>query len=165
MSKKTGKEVYRAAPGAPFSDADAQAIGVRLKQLREANGGALTPEIFVADARDKTSPLHRHIEWNRTAGLRQYQLHQASVIISKVRVVISEQLVLRQHVHVRIKSEEAPQRPVYVSVQEAKQDEHLSGQVIKRLCSQLRSIRQSLADYSDYFGVVIEAIDTVVASD
>jgi len=53
-----------------------------LSRISLANGGLLRPEDVVKAARVKTSPLHRHFEWNNTRAAAAHRLWQARQLIS-----------------------------------------------------------------------------------
>ncbi len=65
-----------------------EAVRQRLEALARANGGRLTPEHVVADARDKLSPLHVHFEWDTKKAAQLYWLEQARQLIRSVRVEV-----------------------------------------------------------------------------
>ena len=70
---------------------DRKAIEDRINQIAGENRGKITPELVVADASDKNSPLHRWIEWDDDKAAYQHRLDQARRLISSVRIVIEEQ--------------------------------------------------------------------------
>lgn len=53
-----------------------------LNRLSATNGGLLMPEVVVEAAKPKTSPLHKHFEWNNTKAAAQHRLWQARQLIS-----------------------------------------------------------------------------------
>lgn len=65
-----------------------EAIRTRLQQLADANGGLLTPEMVVADARKKDSPLHSQFDWDTKKAAHSWWIAQARDLIRSVRVVI-----------------------------------------------------------------------------
>lgn len=56
-----------------------------LKRIADENGGILKPEIVVAEARPRTSPLHSRFTWDNTKAAHEYRLWQARQLI---RVVV-----------------------------------------------------------------------------
>lgn len=62
-----------------------------LKRLEVKNGGVLTADLVVADARRKSSPLHRRFEWDVEKAAKKYWLETARGIIASVKVVIIEE--------------------------------------------------------------------------
>lgn len=66
----------------------------RVKELSLSNGGLLTPDLIIEDAKSKTSPLHSLFEWNlKKAALAQWQ-YTARVIVASVHVSVSEHKVI-----------------------------------------------------------------------
>lgn len=60
----------------------------RLAKLAKANGGILTPNAVVDDAKNPSSPLHDQFEWDNDVAAEKYRLEQARELIRKVRVDI-----------------------------------------------------------------------------
>jgi hypothetical protein len=65
------------------------AIRQRLADIEAANGGRLTPDAVVRDARRKDSPLHAHFEWDVKKAAAAHWLDQARQLITSVRVLIT----------------------------------------------------------------------------
>ena len=63
----------------------------RIVELAEANGGRITPEQVLEDARDPESPLHNYFEWDVETAARQYWLDQARTLIRSVKIVTREE--------------------------------------------------------------------------
>lgn len=68
-----------------------EAIRERLQQLAEANGGLLTPEAVVNDAKSKSSPLHGQFTWDVKQAAYERWLDQARSLIRTVRIEIVEE--------------------------------------------------------------------------
>jgi len=64
-----------------------EAIRVRLAEIEMTNGGRLTPDDVVADAKDVDSPLHACFEWDTDKAAAAYWIEQARNIITSIRVV------------------------------------------------------------------------------
>lgn len=64
------------------------AISARLEQLAASNGGRLTPELVIEDAKSEDSPLHQHFEWDQGKAAYSHWLEQARTLIRSVRVEI-----------------------------------------------------------------------------
>lgn len=58
--------------------------------LSEKHGGKISPEIVLADAKRKSSPLHGFFCWDNTRAAEQYRLIQASCLIRRVKVTFHE---------------------------------------------------------------------------
>ena len=55
--------------------------------------GRLTPESVVEAARDASSPLHEHFNWNNESAAHSHRIEQARRLIRSIRVVIVEDAV------------------------------------------------------------------------
>ena len=62
-------------------------VAQALEEVREANGGTLTPQAVVEAARDNASPLHECFTWDDSEAAEQYRLWEARQLI-RVRVVL-----------------------------------------------------------------------------
>ena len=52
--------------------------------LAEKNEGRITPDMILADAKRKSSPLHKYFDWNDQKAGRKWRLEQARTLIEKV---------------------------------------------------------------------------------
>lgn len=60
----------------------------RLEELTKAHGGVLTPEVVVEDARNESSPLHKHFEWSEKKAAEAFRIEQARRLIREVKIQI-----------------------------------------------------------------------------
>ena len=65
--------------------AQQQSKAERIKALADKHGG-ITPEIVLADARKKNSPLHSHFVWDDSTAAERYRLVQAAELIRRIKV-------------------------------------------------------------------------------
>lgn len=65
-----------------------KAVAERLEKIRARNGGVLTPEHVVEDARSVKSPLHEMFPWSDKEAAHKHRLDIAREIIRHVRVEI-----------------------------------------------------------------------------
>jgi hypothetical protein len=68
-------------------EADPQEIGEAIAAVAERQGGRLTPDAVVEEARSPESVLHRHFEWDNDVAAEAYRLDQARGIIRCIRIV------------------------------------------------------------------------------
>lgn len=89
-SKKNQKAVftYKAAQGAPYTDADVQKVVPTILALEREHGGAFRPKHVLEAARNPRSPLYGLFEWNDRKAAEKYRLVQARRLIKAVRYVI-----------------------------------------------------------------------------
>lgn len=77
-------------------------VRIRLENLAAKHNGLLTPEAVVADAKDPTSPLHEHFEWNVKKAAMSHWIDTARMLIRSVRVIVTtERSVLSTVAYVR----------------------------------------------------------------
>lgn len=69
-----------------IKDASAQRIGEALEKIAADNDGDLTPGAVLQAARSRSSPLHRHFEWNDERAAEAHRLNQARQIIRIIRI-------------------------------------------------------------------------------
>jgi hypothetical protein len=67
--------------------ADPQLIGEALEAIRVASGGQLHPQLVVEGARNPTSLLHSHFEWDDRKAAELHRTDQARALIRSIRVI------------------------------------------------------------------------------
>lgn len=65
------------------------AVVLELKRIASENGGILKPDVVVAEARPKDSPLHSRFEWDDAKASHEYRIWQARQLI-RVSVEVIE---------------------------------------------------------------------------
>ena len=155
---------------------DAQVVGEYLEAIR-AKRQALTPEIVLADARAKRSPLHAFFEWDDSIAAERYRLDQAGHLIRAVVVTFdpTEPEPDRQVQLVGVAARPlAPARPVraflaikgddgaadYVGTSEAMADPSMRQQVLERAHAELNSVARKWRELRE-LGEVFGALDRV----
>lgn len=109
---------------------DELALRERLQQLADDNGGRLTPQAVVADARDPESPLHSRFTWDDAAAAEQHRLSQARQIIRSVEVVIKNTTTtVRAPYYVR-DPEAGAQEQGYVALKAVRGEAELAREVV-----------------------------------
>lgn len=68
------------------------AVNDRLRQLQEESGGQLTAALVIEDAKNISSPLHSHFEWDESRAAYSHWVTVACRLINgfKVHVVVSQ---------------------------------------------------------------------------
>lgn len=106
------------------------AVRQRLAEIEAANGGRLTPDMVVKDAKRKDSPLHTHFEWDSKKAAEAYWVIQARELITSVRVEVrTENSVVRVVGYVRDPSASSDEQG-YVSVRKLRSDQDLAREAI-----------------------------------
>ena len=67
---------------------DKAEIRERLQSLADRNGGRLTPQTVVEDAKREDSPLHELFEWDARRGHEIYLMHRAREVIRSVKITV-----------------------------------------------------------------------------
>lgn len=61
-----------------------------LTKIARQNGGVLKVEDVLSEARDESSPLHKHFEWDDSEAAEQYRRQQARALIQKCKITLIE---------------------------------------------------------------------------
>jgi flagellar basal body rod protein FlgC len=123
-------------------------IADRLAKLAASNGGRLTPEAVVEDAKSKDSPLHDHFLWDTKKAAYQHWLDQARALIRSVRVeVITESKSVSVVGYVR--DPRAGDEQGYVSITSLKSDRESAREALvgefSRVADMLRRAKEIAA--------------------
>lgn len=63
-------------------------LNARLHAIAEAHGGSLSTDHVIDDARDPTSPLHTHFEWDDARAAHAHRTTTAARLINGFRVTV-----------------------------------------------------------------------------
>ena len=61
-----------------------------LMQIARRNGGVLKVDDVLDEAKDETSPLHKHFEWDDSTAADKYRRDQARSLIQKCKITLVE---------------------------------------------------------------------------
>lgn len=101
---------------------DQPAVRERLQAIADRNGGRLTPQAVVEDARDESSPLNALFEWNVSKGFEKYLMDRARAVIRSVRIeVVRHEVAHKTPLFVRDPSA-GPREQGYVSMRRLRTD-------------------------------------------
>ena len=107
-----------------------QEIEDALGAIAKRHQGRLTPDLVVAAARDKTSPLHAHFTWDIRKAAKERWLDQARALIKLVRVEITT-TEHSYHIPKYIRDPEMPSdKQGYVSFERLQTDDELARQAV-----------------------------------
>ena len=165
MAKSKTALRYRAADGATFNDKDAVVIGRELSRL----GETITPHQVVDTARRPASPLHRFFEWQDSVAAEKFRLSQARHVVNHLTIEVKmpsgqvkplkafySQMVEREDDDGEIVAERK-----YLSITLVQREPVSANNAITQAKSELLAWKVRWQDYSDYFGPVIDAIQTI----
>lgn len=134
-----------------------EAIRKRLAEIERANGGRLTPDAVVADAKDKNSPLHDCFEWDVKKAAHQHWLDQARTLITSIRVVQKVDTTTVRSVYYVRDPAASDSEQGYVSVERLRSDKDMAREAIvaefSRVADMLRRARE--------LAVALDAADDV----
>lgn len=102
----------------------------KLAELAKKNGGRLTPNVVLEEAKDRDSVLHNLFEWDDTLAAHQHRIYQARQIITSVRVVITTENRKISTVYYVRDPEAEPTEQGYVSIDRLKTDKDLAKESI-----------------------------------
>lgn len=136
---------------------DAQKAGEEMESIRTRNNGRLEADHVVHAARDETSPLHPHFEWDDEAAAGKYRNEQAGHLIRCITVEMPKrdgtEAPMRAFVSV-VRDEDRS----YTSVAHALADPELRRQVLNQAWRELEAWRQRNAELTE-LAEVFSAID------
>jgi len=101
-------------------------VAEKLAEIAELNGGRLTPNLVLEEAKDPDSVLHGLFEWDDTFAAHQHRLFQARQIITSVRVVITTENKKISTVYYVRDPEADPTEQGYTSIDRLKTDKDLA---------------------------------------
>lgn len=105
-------------------------VAEKLAELANKNGGRLTPNVVLEEAKDRDSVLHSLFEWDDTLAAHQHRIYQARQIITSVRVVITTENRKISTVYYVRDPEAEPTEQGYVSIDRLKTDKDLAKESI-----------------------------------
>ena len=147
-----------------------EAIRVRLDELTTLNNGRITPEIVVADAKDKDSPLHGQFNWNVDEAAYQHWIDTARGVIRSVYVeLIEETRVLRVPAYLRDPSADSSEQGYVQTVRIRSERDNARAAVLYEF-TRARAAMQRAKDIAEALAIddavedIIVRIDTVRGS-
>lgn len=126
-----------------------EAVKKRLIEIEEANGGRLTPDAVVRDAKRKDSPLHSCFEWDVKKAAAAHWIEQARDLITSIRIVVkTERTNVSAVYYVRDPAAKSGEQG-YVSVTKVRTDADMAREVLVaefgRVADMLRRARELAA--------------------
>lgn len=157
-------KAYHFKPASRLPRKRAAEIGRYLGRLSERNQRRLTPEIVVADARHRGSPLHSLFEWDDTAAAEAYRLWQARHLLKSVTVVYRDvtpkrsTYPIRAFVNVKSVEEDTDDDRIYISTARGMKDEQYREQIIAQALREAETWRSRYLLYHE-LAEICEAIE------
>lgn len=130
-------------------------IIARLAELYREHG-LLTPDLVVADARAKSSPLHSFFEWDNKAAAEGYRRDQARRLIASVRVEITtETRTISAVGYVRHPDAESDMQG-YVSTPDLQTDADMARRALRQELKRLDALLDRVQSLADAVGLQSE---------
>lgn len=131
-------------------------VEAHLKQLCDANGGRITPEQVLEDAKDPESPIHDYFEWDNNAAANRFRLGQARALIRSVEYLFrTETHKYEVPYFVRDPNSERGES-AYVPVVRVRTNEDMSRDVLIQKFVQARNALESARKHAILFGLEAE---------
>lgn len=138
-------------------------IETRLAEITMKNGGILTPEAVVEDAKQKDSPLHSMFEWDTKKAAYQHWLDTARGLIRSVRVEVHvESRKVSTVAYVR-DPKAPPERQGYVRTAALRSDTDLAREALEQEFQRITAAMHRARELSVYFGLKDE-LETMIAT-
>lgn len=132
-------------------------IRKRLERLAALNGGRLTPDAVVQDAKSAKSPLHDQFEWDDSEAARQWRLQQARDLIRSVRIEIEvNERIVSTVCYVR-DPRAASEEQGYVEVQKLRTEADLAREAMLRELASASALVMRVQGLAEVLGMVSEA--------
>ena len=136
-------------------NADPQAVGERLEQLRAKKGEGITTQEVVDDARPKSSATHALFEWNDSIAAEQWRNNQAGMVLRSIRFVFNEDETEEpRQVIANVSIVDPEGRRVYMSSIAALSDSDLRGQILAEAFRSLEQMRTRFHHLEELNGVM-----------
>lgn len=116
----------------------------------------LTAETIIAQAKNKTSPLHNFFEWEDSVAGENWRLHQARMLINEVKIIVGERVV-SAYENIDVSVDENSNRE-YKPFKEIITNKTYRLQMIKRAIDSIAYWREQNAIYSELNPIFV-AID------
>lgn len=147
---------YAWRPGSRIS-IDAGKAGREMERIRQGNGGALSQEVVLAQARSANSALHAHFEWDDGVAAEKHRLGQAGELIRSITVDVSRSNLETKPIRAFVNVIERGQQH-YTSTLHALSDKELRAQVLAKAWADLEAWRERHAELTE-FARIFSAID------
>ncbi len=139
----------------PRDIGNSEAVAEELERLaKDDEDGLVRPEAVVEAARDESSPLHKHFEWDDGEAAEQYRLYQARKLIVKVTIVRAPYSG-PTYVNVKVSRPGTGQvRQGYVKVDRAAADPNLYDQIVEDARKGIVNYRNRLSAFEEAHEIV-----------
>jgi hypothetical protein len=110
-----------------------------IQNLAEKNEGRITPDTILADAKRKSSPLHKFFDWNDQKAGHKWRLEQARGLIEKVEYEFQTKGGTHKTSYFRRDPSVSSRSQGYISIPALKSDKDLAHEALVDAFSMARS--------------------------
>lgn len=128
-------------------------IADRLARIAKHNGGILTPDAVLEDAKSEASPLHEQFTWDDTEAAHQWRLEQARTLIRSVKVEIQTETKTVSTVRYVRSPEATGRQQGYADVTKLRTREDLAREALRRELAAARALFDRCESLADAFGL------------
>lgn len=143
-----------------------EAIAARLEKIAGLNGGRITPDAVLLDAKSPKSPLHDQFDWDDSTAAKSWRLSQARELIRSIRVEITTDTRIVSTVRY-VRDPSAGEAQGYVEVAKLRDDKSLAVEALQgeirqanAMVARARSIAEALG-LSAEIEMVSESVETL----
>lgn len=136
-----------------------KAIAKRLERIARRNGGILTPDAVVEDARDESSPLHEQFTWDDTEAAKQWRLEQARTLIRSVKIEIKADEKTVSTVRYVRSPEASGKQQGYADVTRLRTREDLAREALRRELAAAKALFDRCESLAEVFQLQEEVVD------
>lgn len=133
-----------------------------LLAIRAANGGDLTPQAVVDEARPESHPLHNRFEWDDTLAGEAYRRVQAAQLIRSVKVVYAETPEGEER-KVRawssLNAAVEPETRGYAPTEELVQDEFARKSLLRQLEREIKTLQRKYGHLKEFGEIIASATE------
>jgi hypothetical protein len=124
-----------------------------LQAIADANGGRLTPDAVIDNARNEESPLHGLFDWDEARAAMEHWRYRAREIIRAVRVnVVTDRTVVRTIAYVRDPSLDSRDQG-YISTATLRDDVSLAREAVQHELMRAHSALQRAREVAEAVGL------------
>jgi hypothetical protein len=146
---------YKSKRGLP-GGVSPQLIGERIEIIKTKNGGFVTADMLVKEAKEKTSPLHGCFTWDDKEAGKLRRLDEARYLLRTITIEVEaddEIIITRAFVSVT-------DDPIYTTIESALADDDMRENLLSQAKKDLRSFKSKYSQLKE-LAIIFEAIDNI----
>ena len=153
--------------GSRFKKIKVEDAYAELEDIKQDQGGVITPAAVVERAKDDTNVLHDGFEWNNDVAADKHRLHEARNMIRSIHLIREDKPVepgvpIYHNVVYSNSSEDSKQSKVYMSLTDIMADPIARDDLLKSAINEAIAYRKKYYLLSEISQISV-AIDTTIA--